>query len=99
MRIPRIVCCTMPGCAGPAEYKIACRWRHGLHGGLKTYEFSCEDHLAPLFRDAEARWLGYEPVGGETVEELGVYRLLPGRGDRELQREHELELRLREYSP
>jgi hypothetical protein len=95
MRIERVVRCSMPGCGDPAAYKIAAPWRDEHHGGLKTYEFACTDHLAPLFRDAEVRWLEYEPVPEETVGELGIFRFVPCQGDRNLQRERELEAALR----
>jgi hypothetical protein len=95
MRIEPVVRCTMPECGEPAVYKVAAPWRDEHHQGLKTYEFACADHLLPLFRDAEGRWLEYEPQPEETVEELGVFRFEPLKGDRNLEREHQLESALR----
>ena len=85
----------MPGCGEPAAFKVAAPWKDELYSGLKTYGFSCEDHLPAIFEDAEARWLDYDASPEETVEELGVFRFEPGKGDRNLQRERELEYALR----
>jgi hypothetical protein len=58
---------------------------------LKTYGFSCPDHLRGVLRVAEARWLAYEPVPGETLHEVGVYRCEPGRVGRELIQDRDAE--------
>ena len=50
-----VVHCSSPGCAEPAAYKIAARWRDGTYSELKTYGFACSDHLGKVFQDAEER--------------------------------------------
>jgi hypothetical protein len=86
-----IVRCSEPGCEEPAEYKIAAPWNDNRFWELKTYGFACPDHVREVLRGAEARWLEYEPVKGETVHELGIYRYVPGTPDRQLERDRDLE--------
>jgi hypothetical protein len=86
-----VVLCSMPDCEEPATFKIASPWSDGRYSELKTYGFACFDHLGEILHDAEARWLDYEPVKGETVEDIGIYRFEPGKGDRHLVRERGLE--------
>jgi hypothetical protein len=89
-RKPEVVC-AVPGCGESATYKIAAPWSDGRYTELKTYGFSCDDHVREILSDAEARWLDYEPVKGETVGEIGIFHFEPGRGDRNLKRDRELE--------
>jgi hypothetical protein len=78
--------CSRPGCPEPATYKIAARWSDGSFAELKTYGFSCSDHLGDVFHDAEVRRLDYNPCPGEVIEEIAIYRYEPGKRDRTLQR-------------
>jgi hypothetical protein len=91
MQTERIVCCSIPGCGEPAEYKVAAPWRDDKFSGLKTYGFACSRHLESVLCHAEPRWLEYEAVAEETVEEIGIFRFEPGKGDRHLERDRELE--------
>ena len=42
-----------------------------------------------------ARWLDYEPVKGEIVQDIGIYRYEAGKSDHELQRDQDIEDSLR----
>ena len=81
-----VVRCLMSDCGEPATYKIAAPWSDGRFSELKTYGHACSDHLGLIFRDAEARWLAYEPAPGETIEEIGIFKYDQARADRQLQR-------------
>jgi hypothetical protein len=87
--------CSLEECREAATYKIAAPWANGPFSELKTYGFACGGHVREVFRDAEGRWLEYEPVRGETVQELGVFHFEPGAGDRRLARDRDLEQSLR----
>lgn len=78
--------CSHPDCGQPAAYKVAARWSDGRFTELKTYGFSCPDHIGDIFRDSERRWSKSRPPAGETVEEVGLYRFDGDRRDKELQR-------------
>jgi hypothetical protein len=95
MRRETVVECSVGGCGGPATYKVAAPWGDRRFRELKTYGFACDDHVGEVFRDAEARWLEYEPVPGEIVQEVGIFRFGPSVGDRNLERDYELEEGLR----
>jgi hypothetical protein len=88
---PTVVRCSAPDCTEPAAYKIAAPWSDGRFSELKTYGFSCDDHVREVLRSAETRWLDYEPVSGEKVREIGIYRYEPGKPDSQLKRAHEME--------
>jgi len=91
----RYVRCSEPNCEEPAVYKIAAPWSDGRFKELKTYGFACADHLKDVLRSAEARWLDYEPVKGEVVQDIGIYRYEAGKSDRQLQRDEDIEDSLR----
>lgn len=89
--------CSIEGCGEPATYKVAAPWRGGTFVELKTYGFACGGHVRAVLADAEARWLDYEPTRDEVVGYVNVYRFEPGRGDRGLVRDEDLEDELRSY--
>ncbi len=94
MKVEYVVKCSQAGCEERAQYKVAAPWSDHRVWELKTYGFSCREHLRDVLRSAEARWLDYEPVKGEVVEYLSVYFYVPGKPDRQLTRvdmEEELE--------
>ena len=95
MSTPWIVRCSITDCGEPAEYKVAAPWNDRRFSELKTYGFACADHIHDVLRSAEARWLDYEPVPGESVQDAGIYRYEPGKIDRDLERDWELEETLR----
>ena len=82
----KIVRCTTDGCAESATYKIAALWSDGAFSELKSYAYSCADHLGESFRAAENRRKDYTPSLGEKLEEIGIYRYEQGKRDRLLQR-------------
>ena len=81
-----VVRCSLPDCQEPAAYKIAAPWSDGQFSELKTFGFSCHDHLGEVIRGAEQRRRSYRPSPVETVEEIGIYRYEQGKRDRQLQR-------------
>ena len=91
----RFVRCSWHDCEEPAVYKIAAPWSDGRFSELKTYGFACVDHLKDVLRGAEARWLDYEPVKGEVVQDIAIYRYEAGKSDRQLQRDEDIEDSLR----
>jgi hypothetical protein len=91
MSFETVVRCSEPDCDEPAKYKIAAPWSDGRFWELKTYGFACADHLRDVLRSAEMRWLEYEPVRGEAVHEIGVYRYETGKSDRQLERDQDIE--------
>lgn len=90
-----VVKCSEPECGEPAVYKVAAPWSDGQFSELKTYGLACREHIHDVLRSAEARWLDYEPVRGEVVQDVGIYIYEPGKFDRELQRDWDLEETLR----
>lgn len=88
-----IVRCSEPGCEAAAVLKIAAPWsdRGRRFWELKTYGFACREHLQDVLRSAEARWLDYEPVPGEIVENIAIFHYTPGQKDRELERVTDIE--------
>jgi hypothetical protein len=86
-----VVRCSEDGCQEPAVYKIAAPWSDGRYWELKTYGFACAEHLRDVVRSAEIRWLDYEPVKDEAVHDIGIYRFEPGKGDRNLERDTDIE--------
>jgi hypothetical protein len=91
MSYERVVRCSEPDCREPACYKIAAPWKDGRFSELKTYGFACAEHLKDVIRRAEARWLEYDPVKGESVQDIGIYRYERGKSDRQLGRDKDLE--------
>ena len=81
-----LVRCSQEDCREPATYKIAAPWSDGSFSELKTFGHACNQHIGPVFGDAEARRESYTPTAGETVEEIGIYKYEQGRRDRQLQR-------------
>jgi hypothetical protein len=95
MSMDRVVRCSRPECREPATYKVAALWSDRRFPELKTYGFACADHVEDVFRDAEARWLAYQPDPDERLQEVGIYCFEPGRSDHDLERDRALEESLR----
>jgi hypothetical protein len=85
------VLCDHPGCTEPATHKIASVWKDSQFSELKTYGFACQQHAPEIYRNAEVRWLEYEPVPGESVGKIGIYHYEKGVGDRNLRHDQSLE--------
>jgi hypothetical protein len=90
--------CFEPDCQELATYKVAAPWSDSRFWELKTYGFACGDHLKDILRNAEARWLAYEPVPGEVVQDINIYRYEPGKKDRQLERDKDIEDSIRTWS-
>jgi hypothetical protein len=76
--------CSFEGCGTPAEYKVAAPWSDGTSRELKNYGTACETHRSEMLSRARARSQGLKLADGETVGPVGVYRLIPGKHDRDL---------------
>lgn len=86
--------CHSKGCTNEAAFKIAADWSDGLTGELKTYSLCCESCLAAEFRASRRKQAACRLAPGESLEVPGIYRLVRGQRDRDLQRLSEDELRL-----
>jgi hypothetical protein len=96
---PYPLVCYTQGCNQPAVYKIAARWSDGVTGELKTYGLSCAACLPAWFRRARARRAACRMTAGETLDEPGVYALVRGQRDPQLQRLPEVEAQLAAGAP
>ena len=85
------VLCYAPGCARPAQFKIAARWSDGLTHELKTYYLACADCLSSLYRSAILKRAACRLAPGETLNEPGIYELHRGERDMTLKRRADLE--------
>ncbi len=81
-----IVHCSHPGCQEVAVYKLAAPWSDGRFSELKTFGLACPDHIGAIFRASETRWRTHQPGPGEMIDEIGIFKLEPGKRDRQLQR-------------
>jgi hypothetical protein len=88
---PYPLICFRAGCDRPAIYKIAARWSDGVTQELKTYALSCQGCLADLYAGSVKRQSQCRLSGNETLERPGIYQLVRGQRDRQLQRLRELE--------
>ncbi|WP_422924586.1 hypothetical protein [Singulisphaera sp. PoT] len=86
-----VVLCSKPGCGAHATHKIASPWSDGRFSELKTYGFACPDHVGDVLRSAETRWLNYEPVPGEAVHDIGIYRASTGKQAPRWERDPDME--------
>ena|SRR5438128_1502272 len=91
---PYPVLCYRDGCGRPAVYKIAARWSDGITQELKTYALSCAECLPDWFRRGREKQAACRLARGETLEPPGIYRLVHGRRDRQLERLSDLEAKL-----
>jgi hypothetical protein len=85
-RVPFVVRCTESGCKEEACYKVAAEWSDGTTAELKTYGLACESHLEVLFRRSREKHDRCHVAEGETLSEPRIFRIEPGRRDRELMR-------------
>jgi len=88
---PYRVGCYSPDCLEEAQFKIASRWSDGVIRELKTYALSCEACLQRIYTDTVERSARCRLTAGETLEVPGIYRLIRGNRDRQLERCPELE--------
>lgn len=88
---PYLVGCYEPGCAAPAVYKIAARWSDGLTSELKTYGLTCAEHLRAWFQHSLQKQHACRKAHFETLDKPGIYALVRGARDVQLQRLEDLE--------
>ncbi len=70
-----IVKCSVPGCGGDAEAKIAAPWKDGAFAELKTYGYTCAEHAQTMISYAEKRAKPKSLPPGESLGALGTYAL------------------------
>jgi hypothetical protein len=78
--------CSSPHCNAPALYKIAAAWSNGTSRELKNYGLACDAHRSSQLARAQLHSQGVALAEGETVGQVGVYRLQPGERDATLVR-------------
>lgn len=78
--------CSTPDCGQPAVYKVAAPWSNGTSRELKNYGLACEAHREAQLALAQQHRLGLKVAEGETVGDVGLYQLAPGKRDAELPR-------------
>jgi hypothetical protein len=78
--------CSHEGCRRPARYKIAAPWSCGDLAELRNYGLACEEHSEELLDRAQSSRRQLVLDKGETLGEVGLYRLVPGLRDAELSR-------------
>jgi hypothetical protein len=78
--------CSSPRCGKPALFKIAAPWSNGTSRELKSYGLACEDHRDSQLALAKIHGKGITLAEGETLGDVGLYRLDLGRRDLELVR-------------
>jgi hypothetical protein len=88
---PYPVRCYRPGCDQLAVYKIAARWSDGVTQELKTYALTCAACLAEWYRRACEKQASCRLAAGEMLERPGIFDLVRGQRDQQLQRRQDLE--------
>ncbi len=80
------ITCSAPNCNQPAVYKIAAPWSDGISRELKNYGLACEAHRDSQLARGQLHRQGLVLAEGETVGQVGLYQLVPGKRDLELPR-------------
>jgi hypothetical protein len=88
------IICYRKGCEQRAIYKIAARWSDGITSELKTYALTCADCLPEFFHQSRQRQKACRTAAGETLEPPGIFRMVYGERDRNLERLPEMEEKL-----
>jgi hypothetical protein len=78
--------CSAPGCNQPATYKVAAPWSNGTQRELKNYGLACEAHRDSQLARGQLHRQGLKLAEGESVGQVGLYQLVPGKRDVELTR-------------
>lgn len=81
--------CSVPNCDQPAVYKIGAVWSDGTSRELKNYGLACETHGPSQLERARGRRAGLRLADGESVGEVALFILEPGKRDRDLARADE----------
>jgi hypothetical protein len=90
-----IIRCYTPGCPREATYKVASRWSDGVTSELKTYSLCCAECLPERYRASMQKQAACRTAAGEILEPPGIYLLTRGQRDQQLQRDMEMEEKLR----
>jgi len=91
---PYPIYCYTRGCTNLAEYKIAARWSDGVTGELKTYGLCCHACLPVWFRQSRQEQSECRLAPGESLEVPGIFHLVRGQRDRQLEHLPELEAQI-----
>lgn len=78
--------CSAAHCDQTAIYKVAAPWSNGTSRELKNYGLACEAHRDSQLALAQLHRQGLKLAEGETVGQVGLYQLVPGKRDVELPR-------------
>jgi hypothetical protein len=78
--------CSAPRCDHPAAYKIAAPWTNGTSHELKNYGLACEAHRDSQLALAQLHRKDLKLADGESVGQVGLYKLQPNKRDAELVR-------------
>ena len=78
--------CSAPDCDQPAVYKVAAPWSNGTSRELKNYGLACEAHRETQLALAQVHRKDLKLAEGETVGQVGLYKVVPGKRDAELPR-------------
>jgi hypothetical protein len=78
--------CSASNCNNPAVYKVAAPWSNGTSRELKNYGLACEAHRDSQLALAQMHRKDLKLADGETVGQVGLYQVVPGRRDAELPR-------------
>ena len=78
--------CSAPRCDQPAAYKIAAPWTNGTSHELKNYGLACESHRDSQLALAQLHRKDLKLADGESVGQVGLYKLQPNKRDAELVR-------------
>jgi hypothetical protein len=96
---PYSIPCQSHGCDQLAQYKIAARWSDGITGELKTYALTCSHCLSEAFRRSILKQAACRMAPNETLESPGIYALMRGRRDAQIERLRDLEQQLLGMGP
>ena len=78
--------CSAPNCGKAALYKVAAPWSNGTSRELKNYGLACDEHRDSQLALAQLHRKDLKLADGETVGQVGLYQLIPGKRDAELPR-------------
>ena len=81
--------CSEPNCNHEASFKVGAVWTDGTSRELKNYGLTCEEHRGSQLERARMHRSGLRLADGESVGEVALFTLEPGRRDTELSRAQE----------
>jgi hypothetical protein len=78
--------CSEPNCDQSAAFKVGALWTDGTSRELKNYGLACETHRLSQLERARKHRAGLRTAEGESVGEVFLFILEPGRRDTDLSR-------------